>query len=331
MNVEYVCNKISAVRWLPDEHLKQPNLENLSERFWICGSDDSTSGKSGISIWSNTIQETNDEVNNVPGIYKMKNLDYQIQSGVMDIVNFDKRSVFVISNDGDIDWLKYSRETGIESINKFNGKTDLPSHESTGMIVNDQKEIVSCGLDGKLCIIDLQTRQVSKTVSLTSNSLHCIDKVTPNEFICGTTSGHLKLYDKRSEKVEMSLANDMAIINTIQRNTHIPHIISCGNDLGYLYIWDLRNGGQKPFQPLSAHDSGINCIRYAVNDPNLLLSSSYDGQLFKWNISNDFEINSVEAIIDKSINTYPINCFDVNHHNQLIFSDDNEVLYLTSF
>jgi len=237
--------------------------------------------------------------------------------------------VIVSLANGDILWLKYSLNSGFELIYKFDGKKDLLNHETTGLIVNDQKEAISCGLDGNLYFIDLNAKRISKTNSLTSNSLHCLDRISPNEVICGTTSGHVKLFDKRTQNVVLNLENELAIITAVQRNSHIPHIVAGANDLGLLYIWDLRNG-QKAMSPASAHTAAINSIRYAENQPNILLTSSYDGQLNKWNISNDFEINSVDAIIDKS-NTFAINCFDINAHNELVCSDDNEVLYITNF
>lgn len=290
----------------------------------MCGTYDSP--KNSLSIWTN-LNETPDEAN-VLGINKVKNTDYYVNSNVNNIVNYDKRSVLVSLENGDILMLKYARDSGFEAMFKLDGKKDLANHGTTGLIVNDAKEAISCGLDGSLRFIDLHSKTITKTYSITHNSVHCLDKCSPNEVICGTTTGQVKLFDKRTQSIGLTLTND-SVITAIQRNSHIPHIIACANDLGFLYLWDLRNGGQRPMQPASAHMGAINCIRYAENQPNLLFTSSIDGQLIKWNISNDFEINSVEAIIDKS-NPYPINCFDINAKNQLVLADDNEVLYLTT-
>lgn len=324
MNVEYVSSKISAISWLNKDVLKHSNESN--DQFWMCGTYDSS--ENSLSVWCNT--DDNSENQSPSGICKLDGLEYSLNSDVISIVPYDKRSVIVSLHNGDLLWLNYFRDKGLHLVKRWSGNKDLVGHQSSGLLINSHNELVSCGLDGKLIFFDMKTRSITRSNTLTANSLHCLDKISSNEIICGTTSGHVKLFDKRSQKSELSLANEMAIITAVKRNSHIPHIVACANDIGLLYIWDLRNGGQRLMQPASAHMGSINCLQYAHNQPNLIFTSSFDGQLIKWNISNDCEIHSVEAIIDKN-NTHPINCFDLNPHNQIVFADDNEVLYLTKF
>lgn len=323
MNVEYVCSKISAISWLDSDYLKHsPDSE---DRFWICGTYNSSHNQ--ISIWSK--EDKIVDCSSIVQINKLTNLEYPLTSDVISIVPYDKRSIIASLSSGDLLWLNYSRKDGFQLVNKWIGNKDLNDHESSGLLINGS-ELISCGLDGKLIFFEMNTKKCIKSNNLTSNSLHCLDKITSNEIICGTTSGHLKLFDKRTNKVEMNLTNELAVITKVKRNSHIPHIVACGNDIGLLYIWDLRNGGQRLMQPASAHHGAINCLQYEQNQPNLIFTSSFDGQLIKWDISNECEINSVEAIIDKN-NTHPINCFDINFCKEIVFADDNEVLYLTKF
>lgn len=330
MNIEYVCSKTSSVRWLHSEYLRR-NISD-QERFWMCGSYGSKPTNL-LSIWTNLPNDTadvGDATNNLSGIFKVKGIaDYPVAANVVNIVNYDKRSVVVSLANGDILWLRFSREGGFELAGQIPGKgLQLVNHQTTGHYVNDYNEIISGGLDGTLRFIDLEKETVVRSATVTANSVHCLDKISPTEVVTGTTSGHVKVFDKREDKVAMSLANELSVITAIQRNSHIPHIIAAANDLGFLYLWDLRNGGHRPMQPSSAHSAAINTVRYAEHQPNLLYTASVDGQLIKWNISNDFELVSVEAIIDKS-NPYPITAFDINANNQLVFADDNEVLYLS--
>lgn len=351
MNIEYVCSKISSVRWLHGEYLRRGGTTATAdvqqqERFWMTGTNNSF-GKNYLSIWSNLPNDTSDGLeagNNLSGIFKVKGIaDYWVPAPVLNIVNYDRRSVVVSLTNGDLLWLRFSREEGhfqlMGELTGRKGQGPLAGHHSTGHLVNDYHEVISCGLDGQLRYIDLQQSSaagsrpaVTRSVRMTANSLHCIDKISPNEVIVGTTSGHLKLFDKRDgpgDKASLLVANDFAVITAVQRNSHLPHIVAAGNDHGLLYLWDLRQGGQRPMAPSAAHSAAITAIRYSATAPNLLFTGSLDGQLIRWNIGNDFELCSVEAIVDKS-NPYPITALDIDAAtSQLVFADDNEVLYLT--
>lgn len=317
MNVEYVSCKISAISWLKE---KQNN--DLSEAFWLCGTY--LSRKNFLTIYSK--QECSNEQLSI--INQIKNMRFFVNADVVSIDNYDNRSSLVSLENGQFLFVNHSLDSGFDLIQQWHSN-DTINHRSAKIMVNNHLELVSCGLDGKFLFIDIQSGKISKSPQVTSNSLHCFDKVSENEFVCGTTSGHVKMYDKRTQKTELSLRSEMATITAIKRNTHIPHIVACGNDIGLLYIWDLRNNASRPMQPVSVHTAEINCLKYLENDPNIIITSGLDGQLIKWNISNDFEVNSVESIIDKK-NSYPINCFDI-YSNQIVFADDNEVLYLTTF
>ncbi|KAH7643077.1 uncharacterized protein LOC124497858 [Dermatophagoides farinae] len=324
MNIEYVSCKISAICWLHDDQFIRQSIDS-NELFWLCGTHLSAS-KNFLTIYSKQ-EPINDQQR--AGIVQLKNFRQLVNANVVGLANYDKRSSFYSLSNGQISLLQYDRESGFQTVHDwFND--DISDHKTTAIIVNNQSELISCGLDGRLMFFDIHSRITSKSRPLTLNSLHCMDKISDNEFICGTTSGHLKIFDRRNENVELNMANEMSIITAVKRNINNPHIVACGNDLGLLYIWDLRNSGHRPMQPISVHGAEINCLKYIPNERNTIMTSSLDGQLIKWNISNDFEIDTVEAIIDNKKNTYPINCFDI-YKNQIVFADDNEVLYLTSF
>ncbi|KAH9412469.1 Nucleoporin Nup43 [Dermatophagoides pteronyssinus] len=326
MNIEYVSCKISAICWLHNDQCLRQSSNDSNELFWLCGTYSSTN-KNFLTIYSKQQQSINNDQRSA-GIVQMKNIHKSVDADVIALANYDKRSSFYSLSNGQISLIQYDRESGFQSIHDWFNE-DIRLHQSTAIVVNNSSELISCGLDGRLMFFDILSRMTSKSRPLTMNSLHCMDKISDNEFICGTTSGHLKIFDHRTENVELNLANELSIITAVKRNIHNPHIVACGNDLGLLNIWDLRNTGHRPMQPVSVHAAEINCLKYIANERNTIMTSGLDGQLIKWNISNDFEIDTVEAIVDKN-NTYPINCFDINE-NQIVFADDNEVLYLTTF
>ncbi|UXI15892.1 zinc finger protein castor 1-like [Sarcoptes scabiei] len=320
MDVEYVSCKISAITWLQSDFLK--NNVDSDDVFWMFGTY--SSSKNFLSIYGKKIR-SDDKSNK--GIGQIDNLKFHVPADVVSIANYDKRSSFVSLSNEKIFRIDYTRKTGFKVIHEWSVDA---GHHSTALLVNTSTELISSGLDGRLLIFDINSKKINKTPSITSNSVHCLDNISENEIVCGTTSGHVKLFDKRSQKVEMSIVNETSIITSIKRNSHLPHIIACGNDLGFLYLWDLRNSLHRPMQPVSGHTASISGLKYMENEPNFIITSSLDGQLIKWNITNEFEIVSVDSLIDKR-NKFPINCFDINQYsNQILFADDNEVLYCTT-
>lgn len=322
MNIEYISRKISSILWLPEDCLRRSN--HPSERFWVCGTYGSPS-KNSLSIWTNF--NGSSELSST-GIYQMDNLKYVVGEDVVEIISFEGNSLLVGLANDDIVWLKYSSIDGFELVHKWtsNEEKSLSQHEMSGLLKSENKDLVTFGLDGKLNFFDLTTKKLVQSSTITSNSIHCADNISPTQIVCGTTSGHLKVYDTRSQQVEINMVDQLSAITAVC--PYVSSVISCGNQFGSLSLWDIRNPNHRPMQPAQAHFEAITCLRSSSKLSDSLFTSSIDGQLIKWGITNNFEINSVEPIIDKN-NTFPINCFDVNADNQLVFADDNEVLYLT--
>ena len=147
----------------------------------------------------------------------------------------------------------------------------------------------------------------------------------------GNSAGHLKVIDIRKGAVVMSLPNTLSSIRVVKRNPCNGHLVVSGNESGNVCLWDLRNEGSILVQ-FSAHDSLITELQYKENESNIILSSSLDGQLLKWNLLPSCQLQSVDSLVSPQSSAGPsISCFHLNPSgNEIIFGTDNEVLSLTS-
>ena len=313
--LSYVSCKMSKVRWLNKR--SNEDLSNKLTPIWLCGTYSSL--QNNVSIWSSI--EPNKETGDILQLKDHHQLNVNGDVTQITPIN-DKRAIVCLST-GDIilvninnfqlslahQWKNIHKETCTDAV------WDNLNHK-----------VISCGQDGVVSVIDIEKmRNVIQHNITQHNTLECLDVVSTNEIICGTSSGHLKVFDLRKKESSLTLGNSPSIITCLKRNPNCHYIISYGNDRGLLGLWDLRNNG-KHLMEVSTHKSYVSELQYLKNQSNILMSSSFDGQLLKWNISPESQLTSVEAIAITETNS-PINSFDVNFHNEYIFSSDNEVLY----
>ena len=306
---EYIASKVSRVRWIADDQ------SSCGDGFkWLCGTYGQYPNR--VSVWSQS--QSNDDAN------QMKSQTEVHVTGDVNQINVIEDNCVASLSSGQINLFAYSGDV-LRLKYKWNSIDGFSANDST---VNPQtNEVIACGDNGVIRVLNLDSYTSEKrSKCLTQNSLKCIDLVSTKEVICGTSSGHLKLYDIRSGSVVLSMANELSIITCVKTNPNISHMISCGNDIGVLSLWDLRNSGQQLLQ-MSGHSALISELAYKHNEANIILTSSYDGSLFRWNISASSQLESVDAIMERDSGS-PINSFDVNSFDEIIFSSDNEVLNL---
>uniref|UniRef100_A0A7N0TZU2 methylated diphthine methylhydrolase n=1 Tax=Kalanchoe fedtschenkoi TaxID=63787 RepID=A0A7N0TZU2_KALFE len=66
---------------------------------------------------------------------------------------------------------------------------------------------------------------------------------------------------------------------------HLPHLVYTGSDDCRFCGWDLRDDpSSAAFQNTKAHSAGVCCITKNPNDPNTLLTGSYDEYLRVWDM-----------------------------------------------
>lgn len=306
---EYIASKVARVRWLADQ-----GIGAVDRLKWLCGTYGQWPNR--VSLWTQS-QSSDDST-------QMKSESQLHVTGDVNQINVFEDKCVVSLSSGQIDLManandKLRLEHKWWPIDPFSANDSVVSPQT--------HEVIACGDNGVIRVLNLDDySSEKKSKCLTQNCLKTIDLVSPKEVICGTSSGHLKLYDIRSDSVVLSMANELSIITCVKTNPNISHMISCGNDLGVLSLWDLRNSGQQLLQ-MAGHSALISELTYKANEPNVLLTSSYDGSLFRWNISATSQLGSVDAIMERDSGS-PINSFDVNFFDEIIFSSDNEVLNL---
>lgn len=104
-----------------------------------------------------------------------------------------------------------------------------------------------------------------------------------------------------------------------------------GTQAGNLCLWDLRKADAALLQ-LAAHSACVTELQYKENETNVILSSSLDGKLIKWNLLPTCEVTAAEAIVSpQSLAGPAIICFNLHKQaNELVFATDKEVLTLIS-
>lgn len=128
--------------------------------------------------------------------------------------------------------------------------------------------------------------------------------------------------------MRIETAQKLSSLECVRRHHSNGHIVSCGNDLGLLSIWDLRNQAEN-LDFVSAHDYAITALQYVFTETNSALSSSLDGQLLKWNFSADNRLQNVQCVFGSKGNS-AITSFDLSVGGRLAFFTDLESLYVMS-
>ncbi|XP_054160122.1 nucleoporin Nup43-like [Oppia nitens] len=333
MFVEYIATRVARTRWLStgvDDHRGGASaLSHKSGLRWLCGTYGQYKSDNRLSVWT-SVQTGGSSGGDVNVELKCET-DATVGADVRQINLLSNTSAAVSLANGQIVYFTYApnqltrrhcwEPSDLDIDQEIAATNDSVVNRKTG-------ELIACGDNGRLRIIRLdQLSPETRSPCLTThNSLKSVDLMSNSEIVCGTSAGHLKLYDQRSQAVTLSMANQMSVITSVKRNPNNPHMIACGNDVGVMSIWDVRNGGQQVIQ-MSGHTSYITELAYKSNEPNVLLTSSLDGSLLRWNMSADTKLASVDAIVGRDAGS-AITSFDVNSLDEIVFSADNEVLYL---
>lgn len=208
-----------------------------------------------------------------------------------------------------------------------------PGYKCNDMLFCAQiNSVITCGNDGAISRFNIEHPEKVTTKHVSESSLKCMDMITPNEIICGTQIGCLKLYDLRTYESVGTLENhSLSSIMCLQRNPNVNHLAVGGNNEGSIIIYDLRNRNSALAQ-ISAHQAAVTNVRYHPRNPNILCSSSCDGELFKWNLNIEFtadkmprKLESISCLND----IFSITSFDVNQLGDLVYVTDHGALHYT--
>jgi WD40 repeat protein len=123
-------------------------------------------------------------------------------------------------------------------------------------------------------------------------------------------------------------AQKLSSLECVRRHHSNGHIVSCGNDLGLLSIWDLRSQANN-LHFISAHEHAITQLQYVFTENNSVISSSLDGQLLKWNFNSGNQLENVQCV-NGSKGEAAIESFDLSVGGRIAFFTDLEALHIKS-
>lgn len=190
--------------------------------------------------------------------------------------------------------------------------------------------VITCGNDGAISSFNIEHPNKITSKVMSGSSLKCMDIVTPHEVICGTLNGSLKHYDLRTYECVGTFANQsLSSLLCLQRNPNVNHLAIGGNDQGSIIMYDLRNENMAMAQ-ISAHSSAVTNVRYRPKDPNILNSSSCDGELFRWNLNAEFNTSQVPRKVESIgcvSEPLSITSFDVNHLGDMVYTTDHGAIF----
>ncbi|RWS31264.1 hypothetical protein B4U80_13175 [Leptotrombidium deliense] len=317
MIVEYVSQKINAIRW---RSTTDAMFRSAFESTFVCGTTDNCHKSDTNKVILGSVDSAIDDTVDISFKHELP-----IRGDVTRVITFNDILSLVTSNAGDAR-LYQINETG-DKLSEIKVWYKLDEFGCMDAVHISPSTAVICGKEGIIKSVDVvktdSDPQSSKVISQTS--LECIEQLSPNEVIVGNESGLLKVIDLRTSDSTMSLGYNLSIITCVKRNPSNRHIIASGNDSGVLSLWDLRSNASHLLH-VAAHNALISELQYKENDNNTIITSSNDGQLLKWTLTPSSQFEKVDAIMGKEGDP-AVNSFHINMNNDIIFSTDNEVLY----
>ncbi|XP_017144334.2 nucleoporin Nup43 [Drosophila miranda] len=342
----FVSEKISAVRWLP-EQLQQ------SDRF-VTGSWDIEQNFVRLyRLQSNQYADTNVEF--VPRCN-----DKVAMEGDVTAMEFaDKNTLAVSCADGHLSLLNMQRAVEEDQLqrtarserlhyfkrtNKSSPCTDLSVYGG---------DIATVGEDGCVNIMNASNiKQVKRTIEADSMSLLSVCYISQQQLVTANRMGVIRILDARAstaaqEKISIMVGSkdekSSNFVSALGTHPVQHHILLCGTEEGTITVWDLRNL-QLPSSYLSAHESAITDIAFHRSDPSKVFTAAEEGEVWMWSdnkgigdrnlldgnsawLSGDrlrslVNVDGVLTGIRKAINS-----FDTNGP-RLICGGDTEAVYL---
>jgi len=319
IHLNFNANKI---RWLTDSKISS------TDTFCI-GSGEKAKK---ISLWKNN--NASDRFN-PECLFESCSLD----GDVTEIKSKNKEEFFVSTSNGSIFYYKHIPNKALNLVHKWsnlNRNEEIDSESPINSFDFDSgcDELCTVGDDGYINFIRMY--QTNSNISLSLNykelcSLNSVLYLKQYEIAVADSLGRIKLWDTRSNesnRAHMTLAVDgeCSPILCLANHPNQQHLIASGNLNGLIFIYDVRSQ-KKPLIMCHNHSQPIIEICFNPFSCDNLFSSSFDGALWFWNISNKSEFTSWD---DKNIdaknylprNHYTLNSFDINNEHILAVNNN---------
>ncbi|EDV93305.1 nucleoporin Nup43 [Drosophila grimshawi] len=341
----YISEKVSNVRWLP-EQLQQ------TERF-VTGSWDMDNNY--VRLWRLHANPYAQEVQHTPRCNDKVAMDGDVTG--LEFVNED--TLAVSCADGHLSLLKVHRAVEEDQLERMERSERLHefkcSQKSAPCTAIDiyGNDIATVGEDGCVNVLSAHNlKQVKRTIDADSISLLSVCFVNQHQLVTGNRMGVIRMLDVRVDSTgqqDISFAaasqdpKNSNFVSAMATHPMQQHILICGSEEGSITVWDLRNF-EYPASYLSAHNSPITDIGYHRQDPSKLFSAAEAGEVWMWSEKKQLidmskndgnsawlsgnrvrSLVNVDGVLTDIRN--PVNSFDV-HGSRLICGSDKEVIYI---
>lgn len=319
--VEYVDQYIHTLSW----QITSKSADITSEES--CGDSIISGSKTLISIW-----QFHDDPGSFDQLPIIEVASENIKSRASRVHHIGKMTFTALIDGTVLLHEVVTKPNGRQSLSLISESTDLhKSYKCNDMLFCPQlNSVITCGNDGALAMFNIEKPKKISRKPVSKSSLTCLDMVNPNEVICGSLNGTLKHFDIRTDGYIGSYSNkSLSTLMCVQRNPHVNHLAIGGNDQGSIVLYDLRNV-KSAVAEISAHRAAVTNVRYRPKDPNIVYSSSVDGDLFRWNLTPEFLVSHIPRKIESigcTSDPLSITSFDVNYFGDMIYTADHGAIF----
>ncbi|KAL1919624.1 uncharacterized protein VTP21DRAFT_1555 [Calcarisporiella thermophila] len=276
-------HKISKVRWA--------NTETYSDRelLFVTGGWDSGENN-GIALWAlDNPQQDQDTPLDERHPRQLAEIRH---SGDLTDLAFTRKAEVVVSgtSTGYINTYKITRSDDSTSAN-IEEISSVLRHQNTSLnrpvactslavqpSFSANPEVVSCGDDGKLVVSRVEDGR-TESYDVDAMTVNAISWASQNQIIIVSSSGRMKLFDRRDLRKPTSVVADEKSdgLNCIAVNPSQINRIVTGSATGGVKVWDLKNLSESTSRNYSVHKSPVWEVLFHPIEPEKVLSCSEDG------------------------------------------------------
>jgi len=309
----------NKIRWLADSKISAANT-------FVIGSCENSNR---VSIWSGDCAGENF---NPELLFESDLLD----GDVTEIKSKNKDEFFVSTSNGSVFYYKHNPNQNLSLVHKW---TDLNLIEETSMknkgecIINNFDfdtgcdELCCVGDDGSINFISTYQSNSNPVASFEYReycSLNSVLYTKQYEIAVADSLGRIKLWDTRSKdrkqsSMTLTVDGESSPILCLANHPNQQHLLASGNLNGLIFVYDVRST-KAPLIMCHNHSQPILEICFNPFSCDNLFSTSFDGSLWFWNLSNredmcNWDERSIDAKNYLPNNTYALNSFDINNEH----------------
>lgn len=315
-NLNFNGNKI---RWLADTKITPTDT-------FVIGSGENSNK---VSLWK--VDNTSEDFQ--PQLLFENN---QLDGDVTEIKAKNKQEFFVSTSSGSVFYYKHVLNEKLDLVRKWSGMNlieEAQARNKNETIINNFdfdsgcNELCCVGDDGSINFISLNESNnqiVSSFDYKETCGLNSVLYLKQYEISVADSLGRIKLWDTRSKERSRSsmtllIDGECSPIISLANHPNQQHLLASGNLNGLIFIYDVRSN-KKPLIMCHNHPHPILEISFNPFSCDNLFSSSFDGALWSWNMSNkadftSFDEKNIDAKNYLASNRYTLNSFDINNEH----------------